>query len=199
MSASSKRVQDFLRVSPLDIEGLGAELDAMNHGDRVAAMRGISGKQQAQIWSSAMGRITQLTDIVPAEVPPATEIIHEGKNSLPLFTSFQKRFCRPVDDDTVLYGYNEGLTRPLIGPGYFVAEYFDERGEVGVNYYKVPPHNAHVASGWPEVFPNEIGIQQFVFAKMIDYLRKVSRHVTIGRAYKHGEETPNYFLLSRAD
>ena len=38
-----------------------------------------------------------------------------------------------------------------------------------------------------------------VFAKMIDYLRKVSKHVTIGRAYKHGEETPNYFLLSRAD
>ena len=199
MSASSKRVQDFLRASPLDIEGLGVELDAMNHGDRVAAVRGITGRQQAQIWSSAMGRITQLTDIVPAEVPPATEIIHEGKNSLPLFSSFQTRFCRPVDDDTVLYGYNEGLTRPLIGPGYFVAEYFDERGEVGVNYYKVPPHNAHVASGWPEVFPNEIGIQQFVFAKMIDYLRKVSRHVTIGRAYKHGEETPNYFLLSRAD
>ena len=43
-----------------------------------------------------------------------------------------------------------------------------------------------------------MGIQQFVFAKMIDYLRKVSNHVTIGRAYKHGTQTPNYFLLSRA-
>ena len=199
MSASTKRVQELLRVHPLDIEALGVELDSMSHGDRVAAVRSISGKQQAKLWESAVGRITLLTDIVPAEVPPATEIIHEGKNSLPVFSSFQKRFCRPMDDDTVLYGYNEGLTRPLIGPGYFVAEYFDERGEVGVNYYKVPPHNARVAAGWPEVFPNEVGIQQFVFAKMIDYLRKVSKHVTIGRAYKHGTQTPNYFLLSRAD
>ena len=199
MSASTKRVQELLKVRPLDIEALGVELDCMGHGDRVAAVRSITGKQQAAIWDSAVGRITQLSDIVPDDVPPATEIIHEGKNSLPVFSSFQKRFCRPVDDHTVLYGYNEGFTRPLIGPGYFVAEYFDERGEVGVNYYKVPPHNARMAAGWPEVFPNEVGIQQFVFAKMIDYLRKVSNHVTIGRAYKHGTQTPNYFLLSRAD
>ena len=199
MSASTKRIQDLLKVSPFDIEQLGRELDSLSHSERVDAVRSISGKQQAQLWEAAVGRITQLTDIVPADIPAATEVIHEGKNSLPVFSAFQKRFCRPVDNDTVLYGYNEGLTRPVVGPGYFVAEYFDERGEVGVNYYKVPPHNARVAAGWPEIFPNEVGIQQFVFAKMIDYLRKVSNHVTIGRAYKHGEETPNYFLLSRAD
>ena len=41
-----------------------------------------------------------------------------------------------IKDADVLYGYNEGLLRPLIGPGYFVAEYVSSRGEVGINYYK---------------------------------------------------------------
>ena len=40
----------------------------------------------------------------------------KGKNSLPLFTRFQKRFIRPTEDDSVLYGYNEGMTRAVVGP-----------------------------------------------------------------------------------
>ena len=45
--------------------------------------------------------------------------------------------------------------------------------------------------------PNEKGLQMLVYAKMIDYPRKVSDHVTIGRAVKNGKETGNYFLLCR--
>ena len=30
-----------------------------------------------------------------------------------------------------------------------------------------------------------------------DVLRGVSEHVSIGRAVKHGKDTPNYFLLCR--
>jgi hypothetical protein len=32
---------------------------------------------------------------------------------------------------------------------------------------------------------------------MIDVLRGVSEHVSVGRAIKHGKETSNYFLLCR--
>ena len=32
---------------------------------------------------------------------------------------------------------------------------------------------------------------------MVDYLRKVSSHVTIGKAWKKGKETPNVFVLTR--
>ena len=32
---------------------------------------------------------------------------------------------------------------------------------------------------------------------MIDYLRRVSDHVTIGRAFRKGKWTENYFLLCR--
>ena len=199
MNHAQRITQALLKPRQIDIELLARELDAMTHVERVGAVHAMTGRQQARLWDAAIGRVSRLTDIVPDYIPRDTEVVHEGKNSLPLFTHFQKRFIRPTEDDSVLYGYNEGLTRPLIGPGYFVAEYFEPRGEVGVNYYKVPPAESRLASGWPKIKRNEDGIQQLVYSKMIDYLRKISTHVTIGCAYKHGQKTPNYFLLSRTD
>jgi hypothetical protein len=32
---------------------------------------------------------------------------------------------------------------------------------------------------------------------MVDYLRRVSAHVLIGRAHRDGKALPNYFLLCR--
>ena len=98
-----------------------------------------------------------------------------------------------------VFGYNEGATRKLIGPGYFVAEYDEVRMEVGVNYYRVPPEDTSLPEGWPEIKPNEEGLQRFVFSTMVDYLRVVSKHVSIGRAYKANKEQNNYFLLCRID
>ena len=89
------------------------------------------------------------------------------------------------------------MTRSVIGPGCFVAHHFADRDEVGVDYYQVPPDDAVLPDGWPRPVPNEKGLQMLVYAKMIDYLRKVSDHVTIGRAVKNGKETGNYFLLCR--
>ena len=76
---------------------------------------------------------------VPAEVPPLTEVIHDGKNSLPLFSRFQKRFCRPAGPlgDTELWGYNEQAMRVFTGPGYFVAHTPEER-DVIIDYSRVP-------------------------------------------------------------
>lgn len=199
MTQSIRMTQALLKPEQIDIELFGRELNAMTHVERVRSVNAISGSQQARLWGAAVGRVSKLTDIVPSFIPEDTEVIHEGKNSLPVFTKFQKRFIRPTEDNSVLYGYNEGLTRPFIGPGYFVAEFFEPRGEVGVNYYKVPPQGSRLARGWPQIKRNEDGFQQLVYSKMIDYLRKISSHVTIGRAYKHGQKTPNYFLLSRMD
>jgi hypothetical protein len=44
---------------------------------------------------------------------------------------------------------------------------------------------------------NDQGLSRFVYANMVDYLRRVSSHVVIGRAYKGGKEMPNYFILCR--
>jgi hypothetical protein len=53
--------------------------------------------------------------------------------------------------------------------------------------------------GWPVIKPNEAGISRLVYAYMQDYLRRVSDHITIGRAYRKGKESPNYFTLCRWD
>ncbi|MCB9728162.1 MAG: hypothetical protein H6746_06755 [Deltaproteobacteria bacterium] len=192
-------IDTIRQTAPLDIGRLAAALDAMADADRVALVRTWDGKFQRQLWDACQGRSTTLTDFVPADVAPGVEVIHAGRNSLPVFKTFEKRFCVAVGRPDALYGYNEGATRGLIGPGYYVAREFPERGEVGVDYLQVPPEDAKLPAGWPSIRPNESGLQRFVYANMIDYLRKVSSHVTIGRAYKGGtEELPHTFLLVRS-
>jgi hypothetical protein len=124
---------------------------------------------------------------------------------------FQKRLCRPgptdhPTDGTVLYGYNEGPLRRLIGPGYFVAAEttgsatadnpsWAERGGVVVDYFQVP--DGEVAPGWPRVVPNEKGLQRNVYHQTRDFLRRVSSHVTVGAAYKNEDPLDHYFILCR--
>ncbi|MGM0576746.1 MAG: hypothetical protein ACQEXJ_13535 [Myxococcota bacterium] len=200
MTTARKQFDEILATDPLDADRLAEVLDGMPEDDRVSAARSIKGKDQRRLWDACAGRATSLEDFVPAGVPPATEVIHAGKNSLPVFTTFEKRFARPEDRDDALYGYNEGATRAIVGPGFFVAHYFAERREVGVDYLQVPPAVAKLPAGWPDVKPNEKGVQKFVYAGTVDFMRKVSKHVTIGRAYKNGEEElPHTFVLCRTD
>ena len=57
---------------------------------------------------------------------------------------------------------------------------------------------APLPDGWPAVKPNEKGVQKFVYAGMVDYMRRVSATVTIGRAFKGGEKDLGHtFLLCR--
>jgi len=181
------------------MDPLAAELDAMSSEERLAWIRKQNLSSQAGIWEASAGRGVTLEHLVPPTTAAGVEVIHEGKNSLPVFTLFQKRFARDAKPEGMVFGYNEGATRKLIGPGYFVAEYDDVRMEVGVNYYRVPPADTSLPEGWPEIKPNEEGLQRFVFSTMVDYLRVVSKHVSIGRAYKANKEQNNYFLLCRID
>ena len=40
------------------------------------------------------------------------------------------------------------------------------------------------AEGWPTIKLNTSGLCKVVYGNMLDYLRKVSSHVTIGKAWK---------------
>lgn len=186
-------------ISATRLQELGQSLDGLSHPARLRFVRSLSGGTQAKLWSAAAQQGTTLADLVPPTVPPGVEVIHHGKNSLPLLSQFEKRFCRSADRPDLLYGYNEGIVRPAIGPGYFVAHEFEDRGEVGVDYHQVPPADATLPAGWPALRANESGLQRFVFAGMIDYLRRISAHVTVGRALRAGKLTNNYFLLCRED
>jgi hypothetical protein len=147
---------------------------------------------------------------------PRQEVIHDGLNTLPVaarYKRFQKRFCRPEPAagdgnghgpgpiDTRLFGYNEGPSRRLIGPGFFVAvpttgrPQWTARGGVVVDYYQVP--DGEVADGWPRIVPNNWRLQRFVYHQTRDFMRRVSRDVSIGAAFKRERPLDHYFVLCR--
>jgi len=100
-----------------------------------------------------------------------------------------------------LFGYNEGPTRRVVGPGYFVAIPTSERpawsarGAVVVDYYQVP--DGPVVDGWPRVVANDWRLQRLVYHETRDFMRRVSTHVSIGAAYKRERPLDHYFVLCR--
>lgn len=183
-------------------EQLETHLDALSSSERIEEARALNPKLQRTLWSLCEGRAPSLAQMVPLDSSPEAQVRHFGRNTLPAFKFFEKRFCELPEDargeERVLWGYNEGPTRALVGPGYFVCRLADEGapGAVVIDYEQLP---SRAPEGWPELKPNERGVSRFVYAYMQDYLRRVSDHVTIGRAYRHGKESPNYFILCRAE
>lgn len=165
---------------------------------------------------SALGRSRQRTLFDKAAHAPAIdfahfvgdasereEVIHDGVNTLPVpppIRRFQKRFCRPASGDR-LFGYNEGVTRRWIGPGYFVAiptadkPAWSARGAVVVDYFQVP--DGPVAASWPPVVDNHWRLQRFVYEATRDFMRRVSKHVSVGAAFKRERPLDHYFVLCR--
>lgn len=187
-----------------DLAAIAGHLEALDAAERLRQCRALGRKAQRQLFGLAQLQVS-LDDLAPPGVAPLVEIRHLGQNTLPLpppWQRFEKRMCRPADASPRLFGYNEGSTRPLIGPGYFVAystadhPQWRDRGGVVVDYAQVP--DAAVVAGWPKVVPNHKGLQQFVFEGTSDFLRKVSDHVTIGAAYKRDKPLDHYFVLVRA-
>ncbi|MFT7582504.1 MAG: hypothetical protein ACI9MR_004186 [Myxococcota bacterium] len=181
----------------LDLAHLRMTLEGLDETSLVEAMRSIGKPEMQQLWVACEGEGTTAEDFVPRDAPVGTEIIHVGKNSLPVFNQFEKRFAHAADRPGACYGYNESPTRWAIGPGYFVAHHDDNYGEFGVNYFVVPPAGSQLPNRWPRIVPNEQGLQQFVYGKTIDYMRRVAEGVTIGRAVHKGKATDNYFVLVR--
>ncbi|MCG8589068.1 MAG: hypothetical protein MJE66_07225 [Proteobacteria bacterium] len=174
-------------------------LDGLSHPERVAAIRGTTRSDQRRLWELAEGfESVRLTDLVRPETPALQTVRHFGKNTLPAFTEFEKRFCRPEDDDSAtprtLYGFNYQTLAPLTGPGYFVAVDDERRPEVLIDYRRVPSEHP---VGWPEVQINERGLSRFVYGHMVDTLRRLSEHVTIGSAARKGKDLGSWFLLCR--
>jgi hypothetical protein len=185
------------------IADIAAHLDRLEGADRWAQVRVLGRDQQRALYRKAEGGPIGLDHFV-GDAAARVEVIHDGINTLPApppLRRFQKRFCRPDSDDT-LYGYNEGPTRRLIGPGYFVAtttahQYpqWTAHGGVVVDYHRVP--DSAVPEGWPPVIPNSRGLQRFVYHQTRDFIRGVSTHVSIGAAFKRDKPLDHYFILCR--
>lgn len=181
-----------------NMKAIEDHLSGLTSGDRVAEIRSLDRFHQQNLFDAAKGyRPISLSDLVPEDHPPMTELVHHGKNSLPALTHFAKVFVRPSSDHrNELWGYNRAsaIVETVVGPGYFVVHPHEVAGEVLVDYLRVPPTKpAH----WPKILANDARLSFFVYNGTQDILRGVSEHVSIGRATKRGKPMQAWFVLCR--
>ena len=190
----------------VDIAMIGSYLDGLDPGARWGEMKQLDRAHQRSLYEKAAH--AQPIDFAHfvGDARPRQEVIHDGVNTLPLprkWRRFQKRFCRPEGDSTGarLFGYNEGPSRGWLGPGFFVAvptadqPQWTSRGAIVVDYYQIP--DGAVADGWPKIVANDWRLQKFVYHETRDFMRRVSRHVSIGAAFKREKPLDHYFVLCR--
>ncbi len=169
-------------------------LDEVGDEGKLNTVMDLGKRELAALFdASADNEPLTLADLVPEETAPLTEVIHEGKNSLALFSRFQKRFCRTPTKSGELYGYNEQEMRFWTGPGYFVAHSPPEGG-VLIDYRRLPDDRPR---SWPPIVSNHARLGRFVYAGMIDALRRVSQGVSIGRALRGDRPMDAWFVLVR--
>lgn len=198
--SSANDIVGIASQTTIDIDALGEAFDAAPQDGRIEAIRSFSPRIQADLFEAAAGRDVPIEFMVPDETDPLTEVIHEGQNTLPIFSKFQKRFCRPSSaespaDRPMLWGYNHQLMRPFTGPGYFISYEDEESGEFWIDYRDLPPERP---DEWPKIISNKSRLGRFVYHGMVDRLRRVSNHCTIGRAFKDGPMDA-WFVLVRRD
>jgi hypothetical protein len=196
---AASELRGLLGESAIKMVDVAKFIDDLSAADRVVAIRSLGAREQRRLYEAAGGFApVRLTELVPPDVPDFGTVRHYGKNSLLLFTEFEKRFSRTPDRDPSapgeLIGFNFQTMSPVTGPGYYVAVEDESRGEVLVDYRRVPDQHPE---DWPEIRSNERGLSRLVYGSMVDTLRRVSEHVTIGSAARNGKDTGNWFVLCR--
>ena len=159
-------------------------------------------EQVLSITGSGVGRLYHaVADAppIPLEefIPQSTKgtLIYEGRNSLPMFTRFQKRFARGPSGEVV--GYNHQTMSIVTGPGFFVVKPPSGQGEHGKELlFDYTERPSFIPDGWPAFKPNESGLSRFVYRNMKDYCRRVARGVVVGKAYELDVDRHAYFSLT---
>ena len=174
---------------------IAAHLDALAPYSRVAEVTSVGGSLLGDLYDAvAGGEPLTLEDLVPAAEKGT--VILEGRNSLPAFTRFQKRFARVGD---VVVGYNHQTMSFATGPGYFVVRPATDGeacpDELFFDYTTDPPRGC--PADWPAFKPNKAGLSRVVYMDMKDFCRRVANGVLIGKAYKRGVAQGAYFTLTR--
>jgi len=198
---ASEDLRFLIRDRPIEPERIRRFLDESSHEARVAAIRSLSGSELHSLYMAVDGfKPVTLEDLVPLSVDDLTTVRHHGVNSLPVFSHFEKRICRPRCADrasvTELYGFNYQSLAPITGPGYFVARESEDRPEILIDYNSLPLERPR---DWPPIRSNQRGLARLVFGFLCDTLRGVSDHVTIGSAARKGRDLGSWFALCRED
>ena len=200
MSQPGATLKELVSRRPIDAGEIASFLDGLDLGERIAATRTLAGTAlQSALWKAVAPAPRVNTDeIVPPDYPVLRPAIFHGKNSLPAFTEFQKICFRPDGPTTasVAWGYNETSIRSLIGAGYYVLHDTPDAplGGAAFDYTQLPVKGL---PSWPEVRTNEAGLSRFIYANMLDYMRRVASEVFIGSAVRGGREMNSYLIVVR--
>jgi hypothetical protein len=194
-----KTLSDLLRDASVTQPQLAAHLDGLDSAARVQQIRALDKAAQKRLWEACASAPAFTVEQLVAGVAPGTPVIWAGKNSLPLFTVFEKRFASiVVPGGTAVLGYNHQASSWMTGPGYFTAIPSPESAkEVRIDYTKEPAATTNVPAGWPAIKPNKAGLSRFIYNNLYDYLRYVSKDVCIGFATRLGKPMDSYFVLAR--
>jgi hypothetical protein len=184
-------IAELIAEPAADLAAIASYLDSLDPAARWAELDRLGRAQQRALYGRAAGRAIGLKHFVG---DGQTETIHDGRNTLPLPSPLRRfRKCFAVTDDPdCLIGFNDGPTRRLIGPGFFVA--VEAAGGVVFDYDRRP---GSTPSSWPAVVPNTQGLQRLVFNGTHDAVRGVSTHVCIGAVFRGAQAMDHYFVLCR--
>ena len=165
---------------------LADALDAASPEDRIVWLRRLGRSDMVAVWKLTAGN--------PVDIPyfhgqEGEVVIHEGKNSLPLFNQFQKRF---VLRNGAVQGYNHQANAWFTGPGHFTM--FAMGDEVVIDYLKIP---TNIPSEFPPLQDNMAGFSRFVYGGTQDWCRRISKHSIIGEARRGDKPIGAYFVLVR--
>jgi hypothetical protein len=183
-------LRELLELPDVVAATLEAHLDAREPLARIGECRALSARHLARLWELTAGGLLALDDFLGSDGKPME---FAGKNSLPMFTHFEKHFVRHGGE---VVGINVGATSFATGPGYFTCDVTDEKpGEVRFDYTRVPSEKP--VEQWPSPRSNASGISFFVYRNMHDYNRRVSKDVVIGAATRLGKPIGQYYVLAR--
>ncbi len=167
-------------------------LNSASASERLEVLRRASGSHLAALFD-ACREPARGEELIPSQGAPLREVVFDGINSLPLFRRFQKRFTRTEEG---ICGYNHTPFTWATTPGYFVVqETGGPSGSLVFDYTRTP--KGMLPAGWPRVLRNEQRLGRFVYAGLVDEVRRVSRDVVVGAVARNGRPIGTYFLLVR--
>ena len=201
-SSPEGELKALLAERPVRPQSVADLLDGLGHEERVRAIRSLGRGPQRRLYEAVDGfRPLCLADLVPPGVDDFVPVRHFGRNTLPVFTHFEKRFCRPRGADRQQARRALRLQLPDARAADRARLLRRARGSGparGVGRLQPGSARPH-PEGWPEIASNDRGLPRLVFGFMVDTLRGVSEHVTIGSAARRGRDLGSWFVLCRED
>ena len=169
-----------------NLQSLPDVLDSVTHDQRIDWLQSLKRTDLSHLW-----HLCEHTSVTAGHFCDAQGVIvrHHGKNSLPLFTSFEKRIAI-TDGQMHGYNHNQGIPAWFGGPGHFVVR--EDGNEVLFDYTVAP---LRCPDSFPRFKSNDVGTAKLVFGGMIDRVRRVSAHCTIGKAFRNGRDEKTWFAL----